>query len=228
MLAGEEFLEKLTAHSIHRIAFIRHAKTLPAPDGIDFNRQLSEAGRSQARQAAASYGRFDLLPYFPLAMASPSHRTMDTAKLFLDENKTFGPKVEIRQIDIAYDETMQPEGSDLLNDFGHGPLRNYLESRDRLDRETSRQLLGKYACDIAEAIVQTISGEEKRSEDSKPSTLLFFGHEIYLPSVALKVASLAGIEEPMVECLLDTATYEAEGYLVDVNVKTCRYLSVED
>lgn len=225
-MTGQDFLDRVASRSIRRIAFIRHGQTSSASDGIDFNRKLTEIGVSQAQQAGATYGRLDLPPYFSLALSSPAPRTMDTAKNFL-ESSTLGDQVEIIPIDIAYDGTMQPEGSKLFNKIGYAPLRDYLESPNEEDRTASQHLLGQYASDIAESIVETVSRVQNNPEVSEPLTLLFFGHSVYLPSAALKVASLAGFQSSKVECLLNIPTQEAEGYLMDLDQRTCRYLSRE-
>lgn len=220
-LQQKEFIETLLVHAgIHRIAFIRHGETNPALHGIDFNRQLNDSGILQARQAGASYGRTILPPLFPLAMASPAPRTINTAKEFL---KATGLDIipEIVPIDIAYDGTMQPEGSTLI---GYGPIRAYLENKDTKDRETSQRL---FAHDIAKSILQIASSRARPSTETTPMTLLFFGHAVYLPSAALGVASLAGVDPEDTMFLLDDCTKEAEGYLVHLESKACQYLSRE-
>jgi hypothetical protein len=234
-LQSNDFLEALTVRAgIHRIAFIRHGQTSAAADGIDFNRQLSDLGISQARQAGTSYGRSDLLsPLFPLVMVSPAPRTIDTAKHFLEAavaTATDAIVPEIVPVDIAYDGTMQAGGSALFQRIGYRPLRDYLESPDANDRETARRLMGQYAHNIAEAIVRTAAmaapARSTSTKETPPSTLLFFGHAVYLPSAALGVASLAGVDQDHgLSCLLDSRTEEAEGYLVDLDRRSCRYLA---
>lgn len=76
------FSSTLENAGIARVAFLRHGKTAPAENGIDFERQLTDIGREQAIEAGLSFGK-DLKPFFPTLNVSPAPRTMETANLFV-------------------------------------------------------------------------------------------------------------------------------------------------
>jgi hypothetical protein len=100
-------------------------------------------------------------------------------------------------------------------------LREYIDCKnDKSDRKLARSLFGMYAHDVMGAMMKVLEqeraeGSVSSAKDSK-STLLVVGHALYLPSVALGVASLAGCRKADEVLILDNITNEAEGYLVDL------------
>jgi hypothetical protein len=68
-VSEDVFLSSLKWASISRVGFLRHGKTAPATDGVDFNRLLTDEGRLQAKEAGESFGR-ELLPFFPKVVVS--------------------------------------------------------------------------------------------------------------------------------------------------------------
>ncbi|KAG7338603.1 histidine phosphatase superfamily branch 1 protein [Nitzschia inconspicua] len=130
----------LNSASIGRVAFLRHGETAPSTGG-DFERILTEEGRSQARQAGRGFGK-ELNPYFSVCLVSPAPRTMETAKIFLlnaDANSVLAP------IDVLYDGTTQPKGAELFQKIGYASLDSYLRNHDDVIRTTSQEVLGSYA-----------------------------------------------------------------------------------
>lgn len=236
-----DFVRCLKQAGIGRIAFLRHGKTGPKPDGgVDFDRTLTDEGRDQARTSGASFGRNELPPYFPSVIVSPAPRTMETVALFLDAADSTAA-IELNPVSEAYDGTMQPEGSKLFAKIGYAPLSDYVENkRDEKDRETAQRVLGSYAHNMVNFIHNHVqqqynfkgntnsdSAATTPTSTSTATTLLFVGHAIYLPAAALGVASLVGCDEVSQEMILTTVTQEGEGYLVDFSEDppTARYLS---
>ena len=207
---------------IDKVAFIRHGNTNKAPiGGADFDRQLTDLGRDQAKAAGLSYG-VDLQPFHPVALCSPAPRCVETAKIFLDAVGVDEKQIEFVYNQDLYDGTMQPEGSRLFKKIGYAPLRNYYEDPDEDDRRVAHEVLGSYGEASLNAIEEIAydSGVSNNSDDK--STLLFFAHAVYLPAASLCLASASG-------CLggdlcLDTNTEEAEGYLVDLEKRVCSLL----
>lgn len=238
-VSGDHFVRRMKEAGISKIAFLRHGKTAPASDGVDFNRQLTDEGRLQAKEAGASFGRHDLTPYFPTVLLSPAPRTVETAEIFL-EAAGVKDSVMMKRLPVAYDGTMQPEGSALFKKIGYAPLLSYVDNKDDAsDRKTAQRLLALYALNIAEAVYDvTISAIDDRERSgslnnsptfSSGSTLLFVGHAIYLPAAALGVASLARCDnDASKDLLLSSVTREAEGYFIDLDQSTVRYLSRPD
>mmetsp|Transcript_7376 Transcript_7376/g.21758 ORF Transcript_7376/g.21758 Transcript_7376/m.21758 type:complete len:273 (-) Transcript_7376:111-929(-) len=223
----------LTAAGIRRVAFVRHGNTAPSPDGVDFERLLTDAGREQSRMAGASYGAARLPPFHPLALCSPAPRCVETAEIFLraaldgrgakeristTTTRAAGP--ELYLVPGLYDGTMQPEGSRLFSLIGYSALRDYVENPDDDDRQAALDVLGAYANVALEAICKyadkKVEGGDKRAAAEPETTLLFFAHAIYLPSAALGLAEICDCSQTSIDLLLSTDTQEAEGYLIDL------------
>ncbi|KAL9178352.1 hypothetical protein ACHAXT_001780 [Thalassiosira profunda] len=246
-LSAADIQHAFRERSIDRVAFIRHGNTAPAPKDID--RELTELGRAQSRAAGLSYGFGSLCPYYEgAALCSPAGRCVETAQLFLHaalqlqqlENGAGADTIAMPRLELwheLYDGTMQPEGSRLFKSLGYAPLRVYLENQNKRDRKAAKMVLGGYASDALDAIwdvVRARGGEgvfdeeqrniaETKSDEGK--TLLFFGHAVYLPSVALGFASAIGCDDgTAMDLILDTNTKEAEGYCVDVDKQSVSLL----
>lgn len=222
----------LTAAGIGRVAFIRHGNTAPSPNGVDFERQLTNVGREQSRAAGASYGADRLQPFHQLALCSPAPRCVETANIFLDAALKNSSSDSIArtapELDLVaglYDGTMQPEGSRLFQLIGYAALRDYLENPNEEDRNAALDVLGSYAKVALEGIFNsggrgtTDKGEVVGAAGNysrKTTTLLFFAHAIYLPSAALGLAEFVGCSQSGIDLVLSTNTKEAEGYVVDL------------
>jgi Histidine phosphatase superfamily (branch 1) len=77
-----EFLEsRLQLAGVAKIAFLRHGKTAPAKNGVDFDRLLTDEGRQQAKDSGRIMAKH-LVPFYPRCLVSPAPRTMETAQLF--------------------------------------------------------------------------------------------------------------------------------------------------
>ena len=208
---------------IDKVAFIRHGNTNKALiGGTDFDRQLTDLGRGQAKAAGLSYG-VDLQPFHPVALCSPAPRCVETAKIFLDAAGFAEKQIEFVYNQDLYDGTMQPEGSRLFKKIGYAPLRNYYEDPDEDDRRVAHEVLGSYGISSLSAIKEVAHHDGKVSENSDDkSTLLFFAHAVYLPAASLCLASASGCLGE--DLCLGTNTNEAEGYLVDLEKRACSLL----
>lgn len=215
----QDFSALLRDAGIGRVAFLRHGKTAPST-GIDFDRLLTDEGRDQAKQAGLAFGK-GLNPYFPTAPVSSAPRTVETAEIFLANSDTDATPIPI---DVLYDGTMQPKGSELFKQIGYAPLSSYLEHDNEAIRRASQQVLGTYANACVETIMDTVSSSAKASPSEPSASLLVVGHAVYLPAAALAAASLVGCAATQ-DVVLQTNTKEAEGYLVDLERKEVTSLS---
>jgi Histidine phosphatase superfamily (branch 1) len=229
----DSFVETLQSNGISRVALVRHGKTSPAPEGgTDFDRVLTTEGRQQASNAGAAYG-VELKPYFVPVLVSPSPRTIETADLFFAAAGT-ASDISYASPRPLYDGVMQPKGSALFRKIGYAPLRDYLECEDEEDRMAARDVLGSYARTVTQLMLDTVqqattcdvdvAASSNAKAANNTSTLCFIGHAIYLPSVALQVATLAGCDKQSLDLILTTNTKEAEGYLVDFADKKVTHL----
>lgn len=216
---SSNFVTTLGQAGISRVAFLRHGNA-PSLEGggggTDFDRQLSELGKAQAKSSGETFGR-ELSPYQVLASNSP--RTVDTARIFLDA--AGATSTTVRPEPILYDGTMQPGGSDLFLRIGYSSLRTYVYNPDKQDRSLARRLVGGYA---GEVINRMLKVALESSPEERNSTLLMVGHALYLPAATLGVATTAGCSQEDQDLILDDQTQEAEGYLVDVVDASVRLL----
>ncbi len=227
--AYKEFPVFLAKCGITRIGFLRHGKTSPTPSGgVDFDRQLAELGKEQAKQAGETFGR-TLTPFYPRLLVSPAPRTIDSAQLFI-AGSAVKDNFQFLSPSILYDGTMQPEGSVLFRKIGYAPLRDYLNAPDDYDRNVARTCLGAYAHNVVGCMLNLLQEDSRQhhqnSLSSSPngSTLWMVGHAIYLPAAALGVSTLVDCAEGQ-DLILSTNTVEAEGYLIDATNKRISYLS---
>jgi len=208
---------------INKVAFIRHGNTNKTPTGgNDFDRQLTDLGRDQARAAGTSYGT-GIQPFYTLALCSPAPRCVETAKIFLEAVGIGEDQIEFMRKEVLYDGTMQPEGSRLFKKIGYAPLRDYYEDPDLDDRMVSHKILGSYGISSLEAIKEVAEDITGQSH-SGGKTLLFFAHAVYLPAASFCLASAIGCMGEDLDIVLDTNTKEVEGYLVDLEEKKCSLL----
>ena len=209
--------------NINRVAFIRHGNTAPAD--VDFERTLTELGRSQSSIAGASYGTQQLYPYYKEAVLKLMEEEAD--ELFVM------PQLELHS--KLYDGTMQPEGSRLFRSIGYAPLRQYVQNANEDDGASARCILGEYAKTSLDTIWDVVKDHTflvDAAESLEERTLLFFAHAIYLPSAALGFATAIGCrdtnaeeeEDTSVDLILDTNTKEAEGYCVQIDTQTVSLL----
>jgi hypothetical protein len=227
---SKDFVQRSRDAGVSRIAFLRHGKTAKAENGVDFDRLLTDEGREQANEAGLSFGK-SLQPFYPVTLASPAPRTLETAQIFLQAAGAT-ECTRLTPVQSLYDGTMQPKGSQLFQKLGYAPLRDYLDSDDATDRQVARKLLGAYAHTAVDAISEAIepsssasTGTAATTGSARTNTLCIFGHAIYLPAAALGVASLAAFDKDSIEILLSTSTQEAEGYLIDLETSNVNYLA---
>ena len=221
---SDKFRSKLVEENVSKIGFLRHGQTAKS-QGIDFDRLITDYGRMQAHIAGSSFGK-ELKPFYCSILCSPAPRTVETAKIFLDSS---GETRNLVTPEILYDGTMQPMGSELFKTIGYAPLEDYLNHPDKALRTDARKVLGAYSHAVVSTIFNEVSNKhdidyhDGASDSSASSTLWMVGHAIYLPAVALGVASLLGCND--CEVILQCNTKEAEGYLIDVHSSSVTYIS---
>lgn len=218
----DAFASTLAHAGIQRVGFLRHGKTAPAENGNDFERQLTNVGKEQAQEAGISFGN-EQCPFFPTILVSPAPRTMETAKLFCEAAGE--EEYQFSCPPVLYDGTMQPEGSRLFRKIGYAPLEDYLNAKDENDRQAARCVLGEYAHNVAQVMMNSVGDTPKRKIRNDATTLWMVGHAIYLPSAALCVASLLNCDESGKNVILSTNTVEAEGFLIDALGRSVSYLT---
>jgi Histidine phosphatase superfamily (branch 1) len=135
-ITPEMLQSRLHEAGVGKIAFLRHGKTAPSVNGVDFDRLLTAEGRQQATDAGRIMSQ-DLLPFYPRCLVSPAPRTMETAQLFFQAvaaatctnnavaDDLASINIQLGPILTLYDGTMQPEGSRLFRQLGYAPLCLY-------------------------------------------------------------------------------------------------------
>ena len=204
LLAAAERVVRALA--IFDVAFIRHGNTQAA--SVDIERVLSERGRLQCEAAASGYMRHLDAPLAPLALSSPAVRALETGRLLLGED---GPP-PIIPLSQLYDDLLQPSSSAMFSRCGYAPLIDYFA-----DSAESRNLLHTHARTTLDRIAEELEARLPAvAGDASPdrSTLCIFGHAMYLPATALRLATLRGHETESTELILNTNTQEASGFIV--------------
>lgn len=227
--------------NINKVAFIRHGNT--GPSTVDFDRRLTELGRSQSRTAGASYGIHELYPYYEkTALCSSAPRCVESAELFLDSSlrklneckeESSGTAIVMPPLQLCsqlYDGTMQPGADGVWK--GYAPLRQYLEHSNEDDLVAAKCILGEYArialgiiWDVVKGTQCSEEGSTAKTKKGRGTTLLVFAHAVYLPSAALGFAAAIGCGNDSttddngggIDFILDTNTKEVEGFCVHVD-----------
>jgi hypothetical protein len=125
-------------------------------------------------------------------------------------------ELQLQSDSILYDGTMQPSGCLLFRKIGYSGLQDYLNCENDADQNVARIVLGSYAHNVINIIMNVLQQSEKTSTatgTSKETTLWMIGHAIYLPAVALGIATILECADK--NLLLTTNTVEAEGYVID-------------
>jgi Histidine phosphatase superfamily (branch 1) len=213
----DAFGSTLIKAGIQKVGFLRHGKTAPAENGGDFERQLTDIGREQAREAGSSFGNISR-PFFPTVLVSIAPRTMETAQLFCEASHETTTVQDYYNPRVLYDGTMQPDGSKLFRKLGYAPLKDYLDAADDEDRQVAQTVLGAYAHNVANVMMEAVQNTSQTFRNG--TTLWMVGHAIYLPAAALGVASILECNDDGKDLILSTNTAEAEGYLIDVSKKS--------
>ena len=191
------------------VAFVRHGNTGPAAS--DLARALTDLGRQQCRSAAEGYVK-RLAPIAPLVACSPAGRCVETATIALDEGKLVeGGKAAFLLVTCPsiYDVMMQPNSSsEIWKKLGYSPLRAYREGGQAIiDR------LESYADTCLDEIAG-VAARNSGSGDGERRTLVVCGHAVYLPSMALALASERQLGQTAIDAILDFNTTEVSGYLI--------------
>jgi len=220
----------LVEKGIGRIAFLRHANTLPKPvveNGTDFDRQVSPKGQEQAKEAGQTFAR-DLTPFYSKMFASPSPRTVETAKIVLETIPNHdGIEIDTSLYEL-YDMSAQPGSGRLFEKHGYAPLQTYVnDGTNKQDCVDARIGFGTYSHTCIHALLNALLADTSAPpslNSDTTTTLWVVGHAMYLPSIVLGLATLLDCDEESKDLVLATNTKEAEGYLLDVEHKNVRLL----
>jgi len=124
-----------------RIVIVRHGKSVPYGYNDDFNRDLRDRGKNDAKLVSTELKNRNILP--DLIISSPAKRAIKTARIFA-ENLDYKQK-NIREVKEIYDGLTTsefldnvnelPENTDSVFFFGHNPgfyyfVNNLLEKFD--------------------------------------------------------------------------------------------------
>jgi phosphohistidine phosphatase len=110
-----------------RLVLVRHARAVQWGYDADFNRELTERGKSDAAKVAHHLGTSGIIP--DIVISSPASRAYQTAVIFAGELQFDPDKIVIKHelyeglttgelIELIHD---MPEESNCLFLFGHNP-----------------------------------------------------------------------------------------------------------
>ncbi len=110
-----------------RVVIVRHAKSVPYGYDDDFNRDLRDRGKNDAKLVSKELNNMGIMP--DAMISSPAKRALKTARIFA-ENLGFERK-KIREAEEIYDGLTTAEFLDLIKElpddvetaffFGHNP-----------------------------------------------------------------------------------------------------------
>jgi len=117
-----------------RVVIVRHAKSVPYGYEDDFNRDLSNRGKNDAKLVSSELEKKGITP--DVMVSSPAKRAIKTARIFA-ENLNFDKKSIIQNEDIYDGQTTSeflemiqglPENAETAFFFGHNPGFHYFTS----------------------------------------------------------------------------------------------------
>jgi phosphohistidine phosphatase len=115
-----------------RLIIVRHAKAEQGGFDHDFDRELSEKGKNDARKIGRDLKEWNILPDY--IISSPASRALTTARIFAEE-LDFQKKKIIENEGLYFDFTVQdfvemlhkiPDEYQTVFVFGHNPFMMYI------------------------------------------------------------------------------------------------------
>ena len=117
-----------------RVVLVRHAKSVPYGYDDDFNRDLANRGKNDAKLVSTELNERGIFP--DVMISSPAKRALKTARIFGD-NLNY-KRSDIREVEDIYDGLTTSEFVRLINEtpenartaffFGHNPGFHYFVS----------------------------------------------------------------------------------------------------
>lgn len=117
-----------------RVVIVRHAKSVPYGYDDDFNRDLADRGKTDAKLVSSELSERGIFP--DIMISSPAKRALKTARIFA-ENLNY-ERSAIREVEDIYDGLTTSEFLSLINEtpenagtaffFGHNPGFHYFVS----------------------------------------------------------------------------------------------------
>jgi hypothetical protein len=222
-------------------------------ESIDKDRKLTQEGRRQVTLASKASGK-KLIPYFDVALTSPAHRAIQTAKLFFEKagivesvdldlpEAKEGRLVWQRPVHNLYDkmiidlsyETNIPglivEGHEEFERLGDRPLIEYLVRQFPNQKlNIIRKILSDYAYEALERIYHICWYESSHEWGKKyKGTFVIVGHKVYLQATALAAASYTDCPDETKDFILNARVRPGEGILLNLETRTAELLSRPD
>lgn len=110
-----------------RLVMVRHAKSVPYGYDDDFNRDLRDRGKNDAKLVSTELKKRDVIP--DMMVSSPAKRAMKTARIFAENLGV--EKNQIREVEEIYEGLTTSEFLELVKElpdevetaffFGHNP-----------------------------------------------------------------------------------------------------------
>jgi phosphohistidine phosphatase len=149
-----------------RVILVRHAKAVPYGYEDDFNRDLRDRGKNDAKLVSSELQKRNIKP--GVMIASPAKRALKTARIFA-ENLGFRKKDIIEDKNIYYSPTTDkfveminklPQETETALFFGHNPGFYYF----------ANNLLGDFGSDMPTCSTVAIDFDVESWEEVEPRT----------------------------------------------------------
>lgn len=171
--------------SIQKIILIRHATTKSIEQKVHQNDddQLSEAGFAEARDVARLLSSFNLDPKNTKVLSSEMTRSIQTAEIFVQENRNFSFGTtdllnEIKRPSIlqhrSYDDEFARSVKKLINDNLHNVYYKYSDEENFFDFK-------KRANSFFELHI------DNKDTDKKFDTLILFTHVVFAKIISTRI-----------------------------------------
>lgn len=216
----ERFLKVCNEQGIQKLLFIRHANAnaivgksrIDEPHDWKFRdqtRTLSAKGKDQCDSNRFIVNGLNVRAN----LTSPARRASDTAALMTLDPK--GGDIFLRMVESLHPAGMSAICEDLFDGMGYGPLRKFFAAEQGQD---AFEMYAKAVCDELAAK----SGGPAISSISDGDSFAIFGHAVFLNAIVYVMANACGVSD--LDLILDADLGEAEGLLLDINMKTIIHL----
>lgn len=216
----DKLIEICNDQGVRKLIFIRHANAngivgVSRNDGPhdwkfrDQTRTLSPKGKEQCDNNRRILDGISV----KANLTSPARRASDTAALMTLDPK--GGDIFLRMVESLHPAGMSTVCEDLFDGMGYGPLRKFFEA------DKGKESFVAYANSVCSELAAKAGGPVV-SSISEGDSFAMFGHAVFLNAVVYVMAEACGVAD--LDSILDADLGEAEGLLIDMDLKTIVHL----
>ena len=205
---------------VTRLLFVRHGEAVEGGESkeaagdnwkmVDSTRSLSDKGVEQAKEARRWFQDGLGLDQVMMCVHSGTRRTMETMQVMMQAGEEKGSKAkETKVLKILHAVDVHQGVEELKEALGAASIKAYVED------EGNKAKFLDYAQAAAEDMVNGIlamSPEATRAGN----TVAYFGHAVCLPAIVYHMCQQWGLEEYLMDQLVEVNLGLAEGLLIEL------------